>query len=424
MEILEDGTQRIGDRPVRHQVVMANDEQQRRQGELSYGELVHFIPMGMHRYRLQEDERLVLVASNEAADRILDLPHAARIGQTIEHAFPGVVGTGLPDAIRDVARKGQGWQIEQFEYRDAELRGDFEIHAYPILPGEVVLLFNDVTEQTRDKAALERYRDLLEDLVGQLTREFQLAQEELVRNERLVTLGRLTASVAHELRNPLGVLQTAFFTLRDALNRGDDRRVDRTLAIAERTIERVDGIIAELLDFTRHRKLRKQPTDLDAWIGQILDAQPIRPGVILDRELRCGRRVDLDQEQILSAVTNLLRNALQALDESEGERRITVATRALDGWIEIRVLDTGPGIPEDVEDQVFEPLFSTKSFGVGLGLPIVRQVAEAHSGELRLYSVAGRGTTAVLRLPARPLMTSTEEADRFQHAEAPGGLPG
>ena len=100
------------------------------------------------------------------------------------------------------------------------------------------------------------------------------------------------------------------------------------------------------------------------------------------------------------AVINVVGNAIQALEEKEGpEKTLSIASSVVEEWLEIRVADTGTGIPKDVSMRIFEPLFSTKGFGVGLGLPIVKSTLEQHGGEVRVNSRSGHGTTVVLRLP-------------------------
>jgi len=218
----------------------------------------------------------------------------------------------------------------------------------------------------------------------------------------LSTLGQLTATVAHELRNPLSSIRNTLFALKEAT--GPTRAgLERPLGRIERSVARCDRIINELLDFTRARALRPANIAVDEWLDEILDEQSLPPGITLLRRFgAAGCVMRLDCERMRQVVVNLVENAAQALVEgprADRERQIVVETRALESGYELTIEDNGPGIPESVLPQVFEPLFSTKSFGTGLGLPTVKQIVEQHGGVIRIDSEPGRGARATVLLP-------------------------
>jgi PAS domain S-box-containing protein len=234
--------------------------------------------------------------------------------------------------------------------------------------------------------------------------EMKRVQAELMRQERLSALGRLTATVAHEIRNPLGTVRTCVFTIGDAIERDELEQIERALQLAERNILRCDAIITELLDFTRDRALRRSPTDIDAWLNGVLDEMldqgTIPESIICTRELNANAEVSADTEYLRRAVINVVNNAVDAMQEDgESENRLTISTHIIDEKLEIRVRDTGCGIPDEVMDKLFEPLFSTKSFGVGLGLSIVKNIIEQHGGGIEISSQANEGATVALWLP-------------------------
>jgi len=177
----------------------------------------------------------------------------------------------------------------------------------------------------------------------------------------------------------------------------------RPLGRIDRSISRCDRVIGDLLDFTRVRPLRPSRVAADEWLGEVLDEQPLPRDVTIVRRFGgSGCIVAFDAELMRRVVINLIDNAAQALTEMEsrdGERLIIVSTRAVGGGYEFSIEDTGPGIGEDVLPKVFEPLFSTKSFGTGLGLPAVKQIVDQHEGAVRISSDAGRGTRVVVQLP-------------------------
>jgi signal transduction histidine kinase len=267
-------------------------------------------------------------------------------------------------------------------------------------------LAQEVAEHERTEEELERYQGHLEELVQKRTRELGDAQAELVRRERLSALGQLTATVAHEIRNPLGTVRTSVFSIGDAIERDEMSRVERALQLAERNIIRCDGIIVELLDYTRDRVLQLEPTPIDTWLEMVLDEQPIPPDIVCTRELDASVQVLIDGENFRRAIVNVIDNAIHALqdEESPGDQLTVGAHVVKDGAgrrLEIRIGDTGYGIPADVLPRVFEPLFSTKSFGVGLGLPIVKDILELHGGGVEIRSKESEGTTVTLWLPVQ-----------------------
>lgn len=244
----------------------------------------------------------------------------------------------------------------------------------------------DITARKQAEAGLER------------------ANEELLRQERLVILGQLTATVSHELRNPLGTIRTSAYAVRKKLADGD-YSVDAAMERIERNVVRCDRIIDELLEFGSFRDAELEAVKVGDWLGGVLDAQPISAGVSVVREFQAGDAVcDIDREAMRRAVINLYDNACQAMVMMEGaaacDRRVlTVGVDRATDHLEIEFRDTGVGIPEDVLPRLFEPMFSTKAFGVGLGLPIVRKIMEQHGGSVGLANNEDAGVSAKLILP-------------------------
>jgi PAS domain S-box-containing protein len=267
-------------------------------------------------------------------------------------------------------------------------------------PLHIQSIVRDITARKQTEEELRKHREHLEELVAERTQELKEMQAELVRKERLSALGQLTATVAHEIRNPLGTVRTAVFAIGDAVERDQLGRVERARQLAERNILRCDRIISELLDYTRERALNLEPVHVDVWLDGLLDELQIPAGIVCAKELSAGAQIPLDREQLRRAMINVVENAVDALqDEGAAGNKLTVSTRIAGERLEIQVSDTGCGIPADEMDKVFEPLFSTKSFGVGLGLPIVRNIMEQHGGGIEIQSGPGQGATVVLWLP-------------------------
>ena len=268
----------------------------------------------------------------------------------------------------------------------------------------------DMLRVERDKQAaareMHRLNEELEARVGERTEALRAAQDELMRKERLAAVGQVTATVGHDLRGPLATIRSTLFLLDERL-RGKDLGVEHALDRLDRSILRCEEIIGDLLDYTRLRQLERIPTSLDSWLGHLLDEESLPADVTLRRDLASGAELAIDRNRLRRAVCNVLKNACQAmLDDAPSEvtidrKTLTVTSTLKDGRVEIEVADTGPGIPTDQLREIFQPLYTTKAYGVGLGLPLVEQVMRQHGGGLELSSEEGRGTSAILWLPAQ-----------------------
>lgn len=240
--------------------------------------------------------------------------------------------------------------------------------------------------------------------LGQDITERKRLEADLLRQERLATLGQLTGTVAHELRNPLGAVAASVAALRrKTAEAGLD--VERSLGRAERGIWRCERIITELLDFARAKGLQRQPTRINDWLEGVIAELETPAGIGLSADLSgCDTEMSIDREDMRRAIINLIDNACQAILGNDGldappEGRISLECRASGDRLICEISDSGPGIPADTLERVMEPLFSTKSFGTGLGLPTVQRIIEAHGGGMRLDSRPGEGATVQLWLP-------------------------
>jgi signal transduction histidine kinase len=236
----------------------------------------------------------------------------------------------------------------------------------------------------------------------------------LRRKERLASLGRMAATVSHELRNPLGVVRASIYTVKErTLNKG--LGVERALERMERSIDRCVGIISDLMDFARVKDLMREPTNVDAWLGEFLAEQELPHGIRLRPQLACGACLSLDRERLERAVGNLIANAVQAMSDPQWQRpadfaaEIVVRSGIAGRFVEISVADTGPGIPDEVLPRIFDPLFTTRNFGVGLGLPLVRQILQQHRGSVAVERDPGCGATFILHLPLESSDERTQE---------------
>jgi signal transduction histidine kinase len=277
------------------------------------------------------------------------------------------------------------------------------------------LQYREFARRAKSEASLQlahleirELNEVLERRVEERTAELRDAQQTLLRKERLATLGQLTATVSHELRNPLGVIRNTFYSLGEVVKQGG-LRLDRQLGRIDRNITRCNDIITKMLDYTRTRELDESPQVFDEWLREVLDEYELPPDIVLRRELGApGIHVMFDPGRLQQVFVNLLDNARDAITETRsGEEgggagdaaSITIRTSAFADRLDVSIHDTGGGIPAEVLPKIFEPLFSTKGFGVGLGLPTVKQIVEQHGGAIAIDSTPGNGATVALSFP-------------------------
>jgi signal transduction histidine kinase len=200
----------------------------------------------------------------------------------------------------------------------------------------------------------------------------------------------------------MSAIQNTVYALKDMTTVGDPR-FERPLARIERSIDRCNKIIEELLDFTQMRELQLEPHPFDAWLGEVIATLATLPGITIAQEFGAAETLaKLDSDRMRRVVIHLIDNASHALLERPNRgavARIVTRTRADDDSVTLEVEDNGHGIAPEILDKVFEPLFSTKNFGTGLGLPTVKQIVLQHGGDIELTSVVGEGTRARIRLP-------------------------
>lgn len=273
-------------------------------------------------------------------------------------------------------------------------------------------------EVRRLRSRLEELRSSREELEHEFD-DLQTHQTEAVNSARLATLGSLTAGVAHELDTPLGSLKSNLDTLQRSLDRLQEiladeqvdeselddvrrivRAVDGIMDTNELAVERLVDLVGSLRTFARPDRSERDRIDLHECLEETLSLlqHELRDGIRVHRSFGDLPRVDCYPAKLNQAFMNLLVNACHAID---GEGEIEIRTRTDGDRVEIQIEDSGCGISREHQARIFEPGFTTKGsrVGMGLGLPITRQVVEEHGGEISLESEPGVGTCFTLRLP-------------------------
>lgn len=246
------------------------------------------------------------------------------------------------------------------------------------------------------------------DLAQNLTR-LREAQDENLRKGKMAQLGQLTATVAHELRNPLGAVRTSAFLLeRKVKNKG--LGIEPQIERINNGVTRCDNIISQLLDFARTKTIQPEQIVFDDWLARLVEeeAQKLPAVVAIECEFALGSlAVPIDPARMSRAVINLMSNASEALvgkgeEPSKFTARfplIRIATALTQRGVEMTISDNGPGIPPEHAAKIFEPLFTTKNFGTGLGLSAVQKIMEQHGGGIESNSAPGNGAAFTLWWP-------------------------
>jgi len=337
--------------------------------------VVENMPIGL----VATDSRQRVAVFNQVAESVLQSPAASVIGRPASHALPA----SLWSQIQAVAAPHAAISEKEL---DCALSGGRVI---PLEIGAGRL----ADEDGRYLGSILLFKDLS---------EIRTLRTEIARNQRLVTVGRLAAGVAHEIRNPLSSIKgfATYFRERYRANEQDAQ----TASILIQEVDRLNRVVGQLLEFSRPVSILPRPVRLDRLIAdsvKLVESQARAKGVtVAVRHLADMPEVRLDADRLSQVLLNLLLNGIEAMGRS-GVLTVEVRETANARRLEIRVSDTGIGIrPEDLA-HIFEPYFTTKPSGTGLGLAIAHNIIETMGGEITVQSAPGAGATFILKIPVQ-----------------------
>jgi len=273
--------------------------------------------------------------------------------------------------------------------------------------GELSRAFNQMGESLRIKTAellsaqdeMGRLNRSLESRVEARTRELKTALDELIKKERLAAIGQMASVVGHEIRNPLAVINNSIYFVKTKLAAAGEvePKVAKHISIIESEIQQANGIISEILGFARTRELMLKPQSLNDYLREILSSYPLPANIELATEFSPENPwVEIDAEEMKQAVRNIIGNAVEVMPAGG---RLSVSTRLDANTAAIVIADTGPGIPKDAAEKIFNPFFTTKARGTGLGLAVVKKVIERHRGKVELETAEAKGSAFTLYIP-------------------------
>jgi len=233
--------------------------------------------------------------------------------------------------------------------------------------------------------------------------ELRDAQEQLIRSEKLAAIGQLAGGVGHELRNPLGAIKNAVYYIRGKMAKNElgqkEPQVMEFLDIMDDEINTSNKIINDLLRFSRVGKPTVSPAKIEKVIEDALSYTLIPENIKLNKELDADlSAVEIDTDQVRQVLVNMIINAVQAMPEGG---KLAISARERDKSPEVEISDSGCGIPEEIIDKIFDPLFTTRAKGIGLGLAVCKTIIERHKGNIEVKSKVGKGTTFTIKLPLK-----------------------
>lgn len=347
---------------------------------------------------LLEKSKGHIVWANPAAERMLAYSEKEFVEKSLQDICESIDMNDFPTLMQDLEKNGI------LNYNEVQVKTKFgqyiDTDIYLVYKATLTQCnIRDITERQSEKKKNKQYSERLELMVEERTRELEKIQHELLRKEKLAAIGQISGSVAHDLRNPLGVISNAVFFLKQIDNANTDPKIKKHLAIMEREIKTSGDIISDLMDFSRENPLTLSRGSINDLLRDMLQEIQLPDNIVLGKKLDSSLpEIQFDQPQIRRVFHNLINNARQAMPEGG---RLEVLTRMKNGAVEVLVTDTGSGISEENMAHIFEPLFTTKSSGVGLGLAIVKNFVEKHNGTVDVESELGKGTTFTVRLPVR-----------------------
>jgi len=268
-------------------------------------------------------------------------------------------------------------------------------HDY-IMKDNLMRLTTTIEREVRESKTRQK-RKRLEEMIEERTKELQNAEEKLANKRKLSILGQLAGGVAHELRNPLGAIKNAAYFLNAALEEPEPE-VKETLEILEKEVVRSEHIIRSLLGFASPKPPIRHKVNINAIIQTALSRTVLPENVEVVSQLdETLPNILADPDQLDQVLGNIILNAIQAMPE--GGHLVVKSEVPSPEWVAVSIADTGAGIPEENLTEIFEPIFSTKARGIGLGLSLVKTLVEGHRGSIEVESEMGKGSTFTVRLP-------------------------
>ncbi len=362
---------------------------------------------------INEEQQIVIF--NKGAEVVFGYTEAEALGKHLDILIPEKVRTDHRQYIDSFTESDSNTRLmgDRRDLLGLHKNGSvFPIEATisKLLSNGVLILtviLRDITQRKQVEQQLKNHSLLLEQAVEKKTREMLSLSERMARHDKLVTIGKIAGNIAHELRNPLGVINQSVFYLSRLISRGQNEtfndKAASSLALMETELNAANTVISNLLDATRTKEIELQPTDLEKLTRDIANGNMLTHKLNINFELEPAPFIVMvDPDQFRQVISNLLINAMQA---NAHDLRVTVkaSIQVDDNVACIKIEDNGPGMEADTLEKVFEPLYTTRDMGTGLGLSICQQIIAAHAGSININSMPGQGTIVEILIPMEKL---------------------
>jgi signal transduction histidine kinase len=276
------------------------------------------------------------------------------------------------------------------------LEHHFEIMAFSPLPNCYTAIFTNITERKKYEQSLKDQSAWLEALIEERTEELQEAQAQLIQREKMAQLGQLARAIAHELRNPLGVISNAVYYLKSTYAEKESMMTEY-FNIIETEVNNSERTITDLLDYSREPVPLLEETDVHQMLEDVINRIPAPDSIkVTTKSKESMPTAWIDGRQIGMVLANLLTNAYQAMPNG-GNLDIDISQQ--DNQVRLAIHDTGSGISQENIETIFEPFYTTKPKGIGLGLAISKTLVEVNGGQIHVESSENEGSTFTLILP-------------------------
>ncbi len=265
------------------------------------------------------------------------------------------------------------------------------------IAGQLADELAELRQQIARLQIAEAERKQIEKIVVEHTRQLEQAQKQSIHREKSAVLEQLARGMSHELRQPLGAISNAVYFLNMALEEPDED-IAEALEIMAKEVHTAEKIITNLLDFTHPQPPLRRMLDVNAVVRDALSRVVVPENVeVVSQLAEALPSIQADAKQLGQAFDNIMRNGIQAMPQ--GGRLIVKSDASSPEWVTVSFTDAGVGIPEENLGKIFEPLFSTRPRGLGLGAAIVKSLIDGHGGGIEVQSKVGQGSTFTVRLP-------------------------
>lgn len=352
------------------------------------------------------DENGIVESANPATERLFGYAVEEVIGQNVNLLMPNpfktehdqylknYIESGIPKII-GIGREVIGRRKDGTQFPLHLAVSEFTVDSKRFFTGVV----RDISDLKKIQNELATANQQLENRVRDRTAELQKAQLDLVRNEKLATLGQVSGGIAHEIRNPLNAVKTSAYFLLHAKNPSQEKVLEHLQRI-DRQVTLIDNVITALSDVAKLPDANLRAVDIEILLRAVAGAATIPSNIRKVFEFGTSLpKAMLDENQIPIAFRNLIRNARDAMPDG-GE--LTIGAHFEDGYLHAFVADNGVGIPADKLETILEPLYTTKARGMGLGLAITRAVAKRNKCQITIKSSEGKGSRFTIQIPIAP----------------------